>query len=147
MIAGGTAKRGFHATRHNITDADIVITDLLHHGFRKTDEAELGSIISAAIGKSIFAGQAADVENITTATRAQARYRFMAAIEEAIEVCFNDCAPIFRFHLFHAGKEADAGVIDQDIKTAKIFIEEFKQFAHLLKIAHITELSRYAIGS
>src|SRR5262245_59411451 len=60
--AAATAEIGVHAARHDVADADILISEVLHDCFAKSIQAEFGRVVSRSAGECIYTSKAADLD-------------------------------------------------------------------------------------
>src|SRR5579883_544484 len=90
------AEFGGDATGHDVTDTNVVITLVKHHGFAETVHSEFRRIVGRAAREGIFSREATNVDDITPArgSRSETRKRLARAIKRAVEVGLNHAKPV-----------------------------------------------------
>src|SRR5258708_6922808 len=87
----------------------------------------------------IGAGERRDVDDVTAAALLHLRDRFVTAIKDAEQVCFQHRAKVFGRSLLDSFKDADACVVDENVEPAKFFDCVIDESFHLIVLAHITD--------
>ena len=95
------------------------MTDLLHQRLAERVESRFRRAVGRGAGKGILAGQAADVDDESAACAGEVRKRGVARVEHAGQVRVDHLGPLFRRHVRHVGKDADAGIVDEDVEATE----------------------------
>jgi len=98
-----------------------------HEGFGEEIQPGLGCVVAGASGEGVFAGQAGDVDDESSARFGEAGERFAGAIEGAVQIEIDIAAPIVEGHVPDSAKDAFAGVVDEDIEAAKGGVGELEE--------------------
>ena len=152
-IVGWTARRLAapeacrYRTRHDITDADIIVTDLLHQRFTERIHGGLGRTVGGTGRKWILSGETADIDNPASPAVLQVRYRGVTAKEHSAQICFNDVMPRCDIRVGDAAEDADAGVIDQDVEAAELLNGTVDRMGCVIGISDIGDRGMHAIGA
>ena len=135
------AKFSIDTSRHNVTDSDIVVSHILHHGFTKAIEPKLGGIISRAAFKWILSSETTNVDDIASTGFLHVGDDFMAAVENSCQIGIDDFSPLLRNHFADIDEMSHTGVIDENRDLAKSIHSKFYQLDDLLILADITRNS------
>lgn len=139
--SSASSKFCIHASRHYVTDTNIVVTVVEHHRFTKTVEAKLRRIVGGTPRKSVLSCEAADINHVTTASLAHQRQRLPATIENAAQVCIQCRLPVIESQIRDRSEHSDAGVIDQHVHGTKPLLDSLEELLHAIAITHIDHVA------
>ena len=123
---------GVHASRHDATDPDVVVTVVEHHGFAEAVESELGCVVARAAAKGVLPREAGNIDDKAAAAPGEAFQRLVRAVERAIQIEIDIAVPLLRRHLRHLVEDPFAGVVDENIEPAEFPVHGLEEFADLL---------------
>ena len=81
-----TAEPGGHRARHDVADADVVVTDFLHQRLAERVQTGLRRAVRRPADERVLSGQAADVDDPAAAAAPQVGNGGVTAVEHAAEV-------------------------------------------------------------
>src|SRR5438132_13444203 len=89
-------------------------------------------------------GERRDVDDVATAALLHLRDRFVTAIENAEQIRLEHRAKVFWRGLLNSFEAANAGVIDENVESAKFFDCVINESCYLMMPAHITNQTHRA---
>src|SRR5437588_4361503 len=91
----------------------------------------------------IDSGQRRDVDDIAAAALFHLRNGFMAAIEDTKQICFQHRAKNLRRSFLDCFERADAGVVNENVQSTKLFDGVVDQTFDLMVIAYVSLETNY----
>src|SRR6266404_6398655 len=86
----------------------------------------------------VHSSQRRNVNDVAATARAHQGNRFATTMEDAEKICLEHGAKILNRHFFNQPKDANAGVIDENVNAAKDSNSPFKQRLHLCIVADVS---------
>src|SRR5438132_8651026 len=84
-----------------------------------------------------------DVDDVAAAALFHLRNGFMATVEDTEQICFQHGAKIFRRSFFNGFERADAGVVNENVQSTKLFDGVVDQTFDLMVIAYVSRETNY----